>query len=92
MENIISKKDSVMPFKIRENDYDFVDPCPQEMKQVRGGQLPCCPLHPTRCGVAGANQRALRGLHRLEDADHGQAREEDGREALHTVSVKFISS
>ena len=38
MENIISKKDSVMPFKIRENDYDFVDPCPQEMKQVRGGQ------------------------------------------------------
>ena len=51
MENIISKKDSVMPFKIRENEYDFVDPCPQEMKQVRGGQLPCCPLHPTRCGV-----------------------------------------
>ena len=38
MENIISKKDSVMPFKIRENDYDFVDPCPQEMKQVRPGQ------------------------------------------------------
>ena len=37
MENIISKKDSVMPLKIRENDYDFVDPCPQEMKQVRGG-------------------------------------------------------
>ena len=37
MENIISKKDGVMPFKIRENDYDFVDPCPQEMKQVRGG-------------------------------------------------------
>ena len=45
MENIISKKDSVMPFKIRENDYDFVDPCPQEMKQVPPGQLPCCPLH-----------------------------------------------
>ena len=40
MENIISKKDSVMPFKIRENDYDFVDPCPQEMKQVRGGHWP----------------------------------------------------
>ena len=38
MENIISKKDSVMPFKIRENDYDFVDPCPQEMKQVMPGQ------------------------------------------------------
>lgn len=49
MENIISKKDSVMPFKIRENDYDFVDPCPQEMKQVA---VPAAmlSLHPTCCG------------------------------------------
>ena len=52
MENIISKKDSVMPFKIRENEYDFVDPCPQEMKQVMSDAWPLAnPLHPTPCGV-----------------------------------------
>ena len=31
---IKNKNDEARPFTIRETDYDFVDPCPEEMKQV----------------------------------------------------------
>ena len=31
---IKNKNDEARPFTIRETEYDFVDPCPEEMKQV----------------------------------------------------------
>ena len=31
---IKNKNDDSRPFRIKETEYDFVDPCPEEMKQV----------------------------------------------------------
>ena len=31
---IKNKNDEARPFSIKETEYDFVDPCPEEMKQV----------------------------------------------------------
>ena len=34
--NLIKNKNAdASPFSIKETEYDFVDPCPEEMKQVR---------------------------------------------------------
>ena len=32
---IKNKNADASPFSIKETEYDFVDPCPEEMKQVR---------------------------------------------------------
>ena len=29
------KNEEVAPFRVKDDEYDFVDPCPDEMKQVR---------------------------------------------------------
>ena len=36
---IKNKNDDSRPFRIKETEYDFVDPCPQEMKQVHAHML-----------------------------------------------------
>ena len=36
---IKNKNDEARPFSIKETEYDFVDPCPEEMKQVNVIQI-----------------------------------------------------